>query len=89
MRRKWRELVVDGLTATVRLEVRYVDRVPEYQVVVRRAGGDVGVRLDGWSSATVRLARADEDQTGFVSVRSRLASEAPLSAAVRLARTAP
>lgn len=85
---KWRELVVDGLPAQVRLEVRYVGATV-YRATVRTERGDVVVWLDGWSSTALRLARGDDEPTGFVAVRSSLSTDAPLTAAVRLARTAP
>lgn len=88
MEPKWRELVVDGLPAQVRLEVRYVGATV-YRATVRTERGDVVVWLDGWSSTALRLARGDDEPTGFVAVRSSLSTDAPLTAAVRLARTAP
>ncbi|MBK7399406.1 MAG: hypothetical protein IPJ34_24875 [Myxococcales bacterium] len=77
------------MPAQVRLEVRFVDGAPEYRATVRAERGDVVVWLDGWSSAALRLADGDDEPTGFVAVRSSLSTEAPLTAAVRLARTAP
>lgn len=86
---KWRGLVVDGVPVQVWLQVRYLDGGPEYRATVRSERGDVVVCLDGWSSAALRLARRDDDSTGFVAVRSSLSTDAPLTAAVRFARMAP